>query len=135
MESGSSGISVIEIPPRGQTIPVSRESVAAFIGPAPRGPVNIPVVVRSLDEFLARFGVPGYLSRMEFLLYQYFENGGTLAVVVRVCRSAHRNRITLPGPGRRAGPRGAESGAARAPAGVAWTTRASPPTTASASTS
>jgi hypothetical protein len=35
---------------------------------------------------------------MEFLLYQYFENGGTLAIVVRVCRSGHRNRITLPGP-------------------------------------
>lgn len=86
------------MPPRGQAIPAGRESVAAFIGPAPRGPVDIPVAVRSLDEFLARFGVPGYLSRMEFLLYQYFENGGTEAVVVRVSRSAHRNRIVLPGP-------------------------------------
>ncbi len=98
MDSGRRGISVIEIPSRGQDIPVARESVAAFIGPAPRGPVNIPIVVRSLEEFLARFGVPGYLSRLEFLLCQYFENGGTLAVVVRVCRSAHRNRITLSGP-------------------------------------
>ncbi len=98
LDPRQNGISVIEIPARGQAIPVSRESVAAFIGPAPRGPVNIPVAVRSLEEFLARFGVPGYLSRMEFLLYQYFENGGTLAVVVRVCRSGHRNRITLPGP-------------------------------------
>ncbi len=89
---------MIEIPARGQAIPASRESVTAFIGPAPRGPVNIPVAIRSLEEFLARFGVPGYLSRMEFLLYQYFENGGTLAIVVRVCRSGHRNRITLPGP-------------------------------------
>lgn len=91
------GISVTEIPARGQEIPVSRESVTAFIGPAPRGPVDIPVAVRSLEEFLTRFGVPGYLSRMEFLLYQYFENGGTLAIVVRVCRSRRRNRITLPG--------------------------------------
>ena len=98
MDQGTSGISVVEIPPRSQAIPLRRESVAAFIGPAPRGPVNIPVAVRSLEEFLARFGVPGYLSRMELLLYQYFENGGTLAVVVRVCRTAQRNRITLPGP-------------------------------------
>ena len=45
-----------------------------------------------------RFGVPGCLSRMEFLLRQYFENGGSLAVVVRVCRSAHRNQIRLRGP-------------------------------------
>lgn len=98
MDARSNGISVIEIPARGQAIPVTRESVTAFIGPAPRGPVNIPIAIRSLEEFLARFGVPGYLSRMEFLLYQYFENGGTLAIVVRVCRSGHRNRITLPGP-------------------------------------
>ena len=94
----NSGISVVEIPARGQVIPATRESVTAFIGPAPRGPVDIPVAVRSLEEFLARFGVPGYLSRMEFMLYQYFENGGTLAIVVRVCGSGHRNRITLPGP-------------------------------------
>lgn len=93
----SSGISVLEIPARGQPIPVARESVTAFIGPAPRGPVDIPVAIRSLEEFLARFGVPGYLSRMEFMLYQYFENGGTLAIVVRVCGTGHRSRITLPG--------------------------------------
>lgn len=98
MAAVGSGISVVEIPARGQAIPVEREGIAAFIGPAPRGPVNIPVAVRSLEEFLARFGVPGYLSRMEFLLYQFFENGGTQAIVVRVSRSVHRNRIVLPGP-------------------------------------
>ncbi len=98
MEPVSSGISVIEIPPRGQAIPISREGVTAFIGPTPRGPADIPVAVRSLEEFLARFGVPGYLSRMELLLYQYFENGGSMAIVVRVCRARRCNRIHLPGP-------------------------------------
>ena len=98
MEAGSSGISVVEIPPRDQVIPVERESITAFIGPTPRGPVSMPVAVRSLEEFLQRFGVPGYLSRMELLLYQYFENGGTLAIVVRVCRVQRHKRISLPGP-------------------------------------
>lgn len=93
-----SGISVIEIPARDQVIPVSREAVAAFIGPTLRGPVDMPVAVRSLEEFLARFGVPGHHSRMELLLGQFFDNGGSLAVVVRVCRSRRRNRIALPGP-------------------------------------
>lgn len=97
MQAEHSGITVVEIPPRGQPIPVTREGVTAFIGPTPRGPVDVAVAVRSLDEFLARFGVPGYLSRMEFLLYQFFENGGTHAVVVRVCRSRRHNRIVLPG--------------------------------------
>ncbi len=100
---------MVEIPPRGQVIPVSRESVAAFIGPAPRGPVNIPVAIRSLEEFLARFGVPGYLSRMEFLLYQYFENGGTLAIVVRVCRAGPPQPHQPARPGRGPDARGAQS--------------------------
>jgi hypothetical protein len=98
VESDGRSISVIEIPARGETIPVSRECVTAFVGPAPRGPVNIPVAVRSLEEFLARFGVPGCPSRIEFLLWDYFENGGTLAIVVRVCRSDQRNQIRLRGP-------------------------------------
>jgi uncharacterized protein len=72
--------------------------VSAFIGPAPRGPVDIPVAVRSVDEYLTRFGAAGHKSRLELLLQQYFENGGKSALVVRVARSRRRNRIVLPGP-------------------------------------
>lgn len=98
MQTVSRGISVIEMPPRGEPIPVTREGVTAFIGPTPRGPVDTPVAIRNLDEFLDRFGVPGHLSRMEFLLHQYFENGGTLAVVVRIGYSQRRHHLVLPGP-------------------------------------
>jgi hypothetical protein len=94
----ASGIFVVEDPPRGQAIPVSRETVTAFIGPAPRGPIDMPVAVRSVDEYLARFGAAGHRSRLELLLQQYFENGGKAALVVRVARSRRRNRIVLPGP-------------------------------------
>jgi phage tail sheath protein FI len=97
MDSASSGILVIESPPGGAPIPACRETVAAFIGPAPRGPVDMPVAVRSVAEFLARFGVAGHPSRLELLLQQYFDNGGVAAVVVRVASSARRNRIVLPG--------------------------------------
>lgn len=71
--------------------------MTAFIGPAPRGPVDIPVAVRSVDEYLSRFGAAGHKSRLELLLQQYFENGGKSAVVVRVARSGRCNRIVLPG--------------------------------------
>lgn len=98
MDPASSGIFVIESPPGGEPIPVGRDTVAAFVGPAPRGPVDLPVAVRSIGEFLARFGVPGHGSRMELLLRQYFGSGGSLAIVVRVTRSQRRNRIVLPGP-------------------------------------
>jgi hypothetical protein len=95
-DSGSSGIFVLEGAPAGDPIPISRETVAAFVGPAPRGPVSIPVAVRSVAEYLSRFGSPDKPSRLEQQLSGFFDNGGTLAIVVRVCRSDERNRLRLP---------------------------------------
>jgi len=83
---------------RGQRLPIRRESVAAFIGSSPRGPVAIPVSVRSVDEFQRRFGAPGHRCRLQDLLAQFFENGGTNAIVVRVSASGRRHRIAIPGP-------------------------------------
>jgi hypothetical protein len=77
-------------------IPLRRETIAAFVGPAPRGPVDIPVAVRSVAEYLKRFGAPAKGSRMESYLARFFDNGGTVAIVVRVCRSRRRNQIHLP---------------------------------------
>ena len=95
-DSGSSGIFVLEGAPAGDPIPISRETIAAFVGPAPRGPVSIPVAVRSVAEYLSRFGSPDKPSRLEQQLSAYFDNGGSLAIVVRVCRSGERNRLRLP---------------------------------------
>lgn len=98
-EGSDSGISVVELPSRGRSIPPARETVTAFIGPTPRGPRGEAVPARSLEDFLLRFGVAGQHSRMEFMLRQYFDNGGTLAVIVRACGSDRRSRLSLPGPG------------------------------------
>jgi hypothetical protein len=94
-KSGSGGMVVLEGAPAGDPIPLNRESVAAFVGPAPRGPVNIPVAVRSVAEYLRRFGSPDRPSRLEQYLSGFFDNGGTLAVVVRVSRSQQCNRLRL----------------------------------------
>jgi hypothetical protein len=94
--SGADGIVVLEGAPAGEPIPLVRETVAAFVGPAPRGPVNIPVAIRSVAEYLRRFGTPDQPSRLEQYLSAFFDNGGTLAVVVRVSRSERRNRLHLP---------------------------------------
>ncbi|MEO8224638.1 MAG: hypothetical protein ABI661_07510 [Gammaproteobacteria bacterium] len=98
-ELSGAGIRVIESPAGEEPIPLRRETVCAFVGPAPRGPANIPVVVASVDEFRRRFGSPAERSRLEWILGQYFDNGGRQAVVVRVPRTGGANRITLPGPG------------------------------------
>ncbi|MDP2325729.1 MAG: hypothetical protein Q8N51_17115 [Gammaproteobacteria bacterium] len=98
-ELGGAGIRVIESPAGEEPIPLRRETVTAFVGPAPRGPANIPVVIESVAEFRRRFGSPAERSRLEWILSQFFDNGGRSAIVVRVPRSGAANRITLPGPG------------------------------------
>jgi len=98
-ETANSGVFVLEEPARGQRLPVRRESVVAFIGSAPRGPVGIPVAIRSVEEYRRRFGAPGHRSRSQDLLAQFFANGGAIAIVVRVSGSERRHRIIMPGDG------------------------------------
>ena len=83
---------------RGQRIAVRRETVVAFLGPAPRGPVSIPVTVRNIDEYLKRFGAPDYSDPLLNLLTQFFRNGGTRAIVVRVSQTSRRSQVSVPGP-------------------------------------
>jgi len=59
----------------------------------------MPVAVRSVGEYLQRFGSPDKLSRLEQYLQRFFDNGGTLAVVVRVCPTYRHNEIQLPTEG------------------------------------
>lgn len=95
-DASNSGIYIFEGPARGQPIPVSGDSVTAFVGPAPRGPVDHAVPIDSLEDFQKIFGVPEFYCRLEFALRQFFANGGSNAVVVRVSGTAARNRIHLP---------------------------------------
>jgi len=97
-DTSNSGIYVFEGPARGQPIPVDGDSVTAFVGPTPRGPVDHAVALQSPDEFFSVFGTPECHCRLEFALRQFFSNGGTNAVVVRVSGSSLHNRICLPGP-------------------------------------
>ena len=52
-----------------------------------------------MAEFRRRFGSPAERSRLEWILGQFFDNGGREAIVVRVPRSGGPSRIALPGPG------------------------------------
>jgi hypothetical protein len=97
-ELSGAGIRVIESPAGEEPIPLRRETVTAFIGPAPRGPAHIPVVIKSVAEFRRRFGSPAERSRLEWILGQFFDNGGHDAIVVRVPRTGGPNCIVLPGP-------------------------------------
>jgi hypothetical protein len=96
-ENSNSGIYVTEGPARGQSIPVGGESITAFVGPAPRGPVDHAVYISAAKDFQRIFGLPECHCRMEFAVRQFFANGGSNAVIVRVTGTTERNRIQLPG--------------------------------------
>jgi hypothetical protein len=98
-DSSDSGIFVIESPAGDEPVPLQRETVAAFVGPASRGPANVAIKVTGVEDFRARFGSPAERSRMEWIVGQFFENGGRDAVVVRVPRAGSPARLSLPGHG------------------------------------
>ena len=95
-KNANSGIYVSESLSSGQAIPVRRDTVVAFLGSAPRGPVGIPVTIGSVDEYLKRFGAHGCISLLFDTIRQFFMNGGKSALVVRVCSSVRHHRIVLP---------------------------------------
>ncbi len=97
LEPEDGGILVDEGPAAGAPIVLDGVTVAAFIGPAPRGPVHLPIAIGSIAEFRARFGAPGQPGNLEQQLADYFANGGERAIVVRVPSGEGYGQIVLPG--------------------------------------
>lgn len=58
-------------------------SITAFVGFAPRGPVNTPIQVQSFTEYASVFGGLAADSTMSYAVAQYFLNGGQRALIVR----------------------------------------------------
>lgn len=94
----NTGVFLVEGLSRDQSIPVHRKPVTAFVGPAPRGPVNRPIQITSYEQYLRVYSAPGFQSRLEHLVRQFFANGGNSVWVVRVTGSSRCNHIDLPGP-------------------------------------
>ncbi|NVH74216.1 phage tail sheath family protein [Paraburkholderia sp. JPY432] len=82
------GVYVNEIPSGVHTITGVATSVTAFIGSAPKGPLNEAVDVTSILEYGRTFGGLSLDSPMSFAVRDFFQNGGGHAVIVRVFHSA-----------------------------------------------
>src|ERR671921_67462 len=102
------GVYVEEIPSGVRTIVGVATSITAFIGGAPRGPVNDPVRVQSFADFERAFGGLSVQSTMSYAVKDFFLNGGTDALIVRVIHAeappspandSSRATLTCPGPG------------------------------------
>ncbi|AJE85105.1 phage tail sheath protein [Streptomyces albus] len=81
------GVYVEELPSAVRTIQAVTTSVTAFVGHTRRGPLNQPVRVTSFADFERRFGGLASRSAVSYAVHQFFANGGTVAVVVRVARA------------------------------------------------
>jgi len=78
------GVYVEEIPSGVRTIAGVATSITAFIGRTVRGAVNDAVVINSFGDFERRFGGLSNDSTVSFAVRDYFLNGGTQAIIVRL---------------------------------------------------
>lgn len=79
----ASKILIQEVNPSVPGLPPVNSAVLAAFGKAQRGPLNVPTLVTSFDQYTSTFG--GFVSGFELPLAMraYFLNGGTTAYVVR----------------------------------------------------
>jgi phage tail sheath protein FI len=59
-------------------------SIAAFVGRAQRGPIDLPVVISSYADFERTFGGLWTGSELGFAVRSFYLNGGSQAVIVRL---------------------------------------------------
>src|SRR3954462_6227136 len=81
------GVYVEEIPSGVRTITGVATSIAGFVGRAQRGPVNQPVVINSYADFERTFGGVAPNSPMGFSVRDFYRNGGSQGIVVRLYRA------------------------------------------------
>ncbi len=78
------GVYVEEIPSGVRTIVGVATSITAFIGRASRGPTNTAVTINSFGDFEKQFGGLWVESNLGFAVRDFFLNGGSQAIVVRL---------------------------------------------------
>lgn len=78
------GVYVEEIPSGVRTITGVATSITAFIGRALRGPVNTAVTITNFGDFERQFGGIWADSMMGYAVRDFYMNGGSKAVIVRL---------------------------------------------------
>src|SRR5215471_7868304 len=78
------GVYVEEISSGVHTIIGVATSVTAFVGKAPRGPINIATTIHSFGDYEREFGGLSLDSSMSYAVRDFFVNGGQTAVIVRL---------------------------------------------------
>jgi phage tail sheath protein FI len=94
------GVYIEEIPSGVRTITGVATSITAFIGRALRGPTDedpeSPVVITSFGDFERIFGGLWLGSTLGYAVHDFFLNGGSKAVIVRLHNKGTKAEIALP---------------------------------------
>lgn len=78
------GVYIEEIPSGVRTITGVATSITAFLGRAIWGPANEPVTINSFGDFERQFGGLGVNYPMSYAVRDFYLNGGSQAIIVRL---------------------------------------------------
>ncbi|MCF6218067.1 MAG: phage tail sheath subtilisin-like domain-containing protein [Gammaproteobacteria bacterium] len=87
------GVYIEEVPSGVRTITGVATSVAAFVGRAKRGPIDEAKVITSYADYERSFGGLDLSSAMSFSVRDFYRNGGTLAVIVRLFNAGNGTAV------------------------------------------
>jgi phage tail sheath protein FI len=90
------GVYIEEVPSGVRTITGVATSITAFIGRAERGPADDATTLNSFADYERFFGGLSLDSPMSYTVRDFYLNGGSQAIVVRVHNGAMAARISLP---------------------------------------
>lgn len=96
-EAATPGILVEESPGRETALEAFPDTACAFVGAAPRGPLNRAVLLSEPEEYDRVFGFDGTEHAMQQCVRDFFLAGGQRAAVVRVANGARACLLHLPG--------------------------------------
>lgn len=98
IERGAPGLSLA--PSRTEPV-IARlpSAITAFIGRTLKGPLQRPVTVGSFAEFQQVFGGLWQPSPLSYAVEQFFDHGGSRAIIVRVANGARPPTLSLPAGG------------------------------------
>lgn len=86
MNPTAPGVVVNELVSGSRTVVGVATSITAFIGRAARGPTDRPVLINNYGDYQRIFGGLHRASSMSYSTRQFFLNGGSQAVIVRLIR-------------------------------------------------
>ena len=90
------GVYIEELPSSVRTISGVGTSITAFVGRARKGPANRATMIHGFADYNGIFGGLSADSALSYAVQQYFLNGGSDALIVRVHKGATAATITLP---------------------------------------